>query len=233
MGCITEPERFFDREELLRQVFDRLGKRQNVSLVGESKIGKSSLLSVICALGPDRLGFPSDTFAYLSLQWVETEDDFYEALCEHLRIETCRGYKLTRALRKRQYVLCLDEVEKMVWQGFSAQIRSQLQGLADGPDMPLTLVTASRSSLGDLFPDSPELDSPLSSIFTELAVEPFTPDVAHRFLTERLADTRLTFSEDQIRNLILLSSGHPAKLQEAAASLFREASVCVGKSEQE
>jgi len=221
-GRITDPARFYDREELLRQVFEELGKGANLSLVGESQAGKSSLLSMICALGPERMGMEPETFAYLSLEWVDNEDDFYEALCDALSIEPCRGYKLTRALRGKRYVLCLDEIEKMAWDGFTVRVRSQLRGLADGPAAPLRLVIASRSPLAHLFPDSPELDSPLAGICRPLDVGPFPPDVARAFLAQQLRGTGVTFTENELTTLLAESGGHPAKLQRAAADLYRE-----------
>jgi hypothetical protein len=167
------------------------------------------------------MGLPPETFAYLSLEWVDDEDDFCEALCDALGIETCRGYQLTRALRGKRYVLCLDEIEKMTWDGFTVRLRSQLRGLADGPAAPLKLVIASRSSLAHLFPDSPELDSPLAGICRQLDVGPFPPDIAHTFLTYRLRGTGVTFSEGEIHALLTGTGGHPAKLQRAAADLYR------------
>jgi hypothetical protein len=221
-GRITDPDRFFDREELLRQIFEELGKGGNISLVGESQIGKSSLLTMVCALGPERLDMPPKAVAYLSMEWVDDEDDFYQGLCDRLGIESCRGYKLTRALRGRHYVLCLDEIEKMGWDhfGFTVRVRSQLRGLADGPAAPLKLVIASRSPLARLFPDSPELDSPLAGICHQLDVGPFPLDVARAFLAHRLRGTGVVFSEDQIGALLAESDGHPAKLQRAATDLY-------------
>ena len=230
-GRITDPGRFFSREELLRQVFEELGKGVNLSLVGESQIGKSSLLSMVCTLGPKRMDQPPEMFAYLSLEWVDDEDDFYEALCDALGIETCRGYQLTRALRDKRYVLCLDEIEKMTWDGFTVRVRSQLRGLADGPAAPLKLVIASRSPLAHLFPDSPELDSPLAGICRPLDVGPFPPDVARAFLTHRLHGTGVTFTKSEINALLAETGGHPAKLQRAAADLYRRKSNLPESSE--
>jgi hypothetical protein len=220
-GRITDAAHFFDREELLRQVFEELGKGANVSLVGQSQVGKSSLLSMVCALGPERMETEPEAFAYLSLEWVDDEDDFYEALCDALGIENCRGYKLTRALRGKRYVLCLDEIEKMTWDGFTMQVRSRLRGLADGPSAPLRLVIASRSSLSSLFPDSAELTSPLAGICHRIDVGPFPPDVARAFLAQRLQGTGVAFTESEITALLADTGGHPAKLQRAAADLFR------------
>lgn len=223
MGRITDPDRFFGREELLRQIFEELGKGVNLSLVGESQVGKSSLLSMVCALGPERMDLSPETFAYVSLEWVDDEDDFYEALCDALHIiEPCRGFKLTRALRDKRYMLCLDEIEKMTWDGFTVRVRSQLRGLADGPAAPLKLIIASRSPLAHLFPDSLELDSPLAGICHQLDVGPFSPDVARAFLAHRLCDTGVTFTEGEISVLLAETGGHPARLQRAAADLYRQ-----------
>jgi hypothetical protein len=216
-GRITDPDRFFGREELLRQIFEELDKGVNLSLVGKSQVGKSSLLSMVCALGSERTDLPPEAFAYLSLEWVDDEDDFYEALS----VKTCRGYKLTRALRGKRHILCLDEMEKMTWDGFTVRVRSQLRGLADGPAAPLRLVIASRSPLAHLFPDSPELDSPLAGICHQLDVGPFPPDAARAFLIHRLQGTGVTFTESEITTLITQTSGHPANLQRASAELYR------------
>jgi hypothetical protein len=221
-GRITSPDRFFDRKDLMRQIFEELNKGANLSLVGDSQIGKSSILSMICHYGPDYLATPPDKITYLSLEWVDDEEDFYEALCEALEIESCRGFKLTRACRDKKYLLCLDEMEKMTWDGFTVRLRSHLRGLADGCDSPLTLVIASRSPLAHLFPDSPEMDSPLAGICRQINVKPFPPDIARDFLHHRLSGTGVTFTEQQINELLNESQGHPAHLQQAAAALYTQ-----------
>jgi hypothetical protein len=223
MGCITDASRFFGREELLRQVFEELDKGVNLSLVGERQTGKSSILYKISTQGAERSqppGKPQSVFVYLNLQWVDDEKDFYEALCDNLGILNCRGYKLTRSLQGKRYVLCLDEIEKMTWDRFTKNLRSQLRGLADGGDVPLKLVIASRSPLAHLFPDSPKDDSPLAGICRQLDVLPFSEEVARAFLTHRLQGTGVMFSEWEIAELFAETGGHPAKLQRAAADLY-------------
>ncbi len=220
-GRITDSDQFFGRKELLRQIFEELGKGVNLSVVGESRIGKSSLLSMVCALGPERMGLPPETFAYLSLAWVDDEDDFYAALCDKLGLpEPLRGYKLTRALIDKSIILCLDHIEKMAWDSFTIYAHSQLRGLADGPAAPLRLVVASRSPLMHLFSDAPELASPLAGICRQLDVGPFPPDVVRAFLAHRLRGTGVTFTDSEIGALLAETGGHPAKLQRAAADLY-------------
>ena len=223
-GRITDPTRFFDREELLRQIFEELSKGVSLSLVGESQVGKSSILEQICTQGPKRLQTATGmerTFAYLSLQWVDHEQDFYDALCHALEIEICRGYKLKRALGNRRFVLCLDEIERMTWDEFTKNLRGYLRGLADGKDAPLTLVIASRSPLTHLFPDSPDLDSPLVGICRQLDVGGFDEGVVRSFLAHRLQGTGVAFTQKDIMQLWVESQGHPAKLQQLAADLYR------------
>lgn len=220
IGRITDPTHFFGHEDLLRQIFEELSKGVNVSLVGESQMGKSSILSMVCALGPKRLNLPPERFAYLSLAVVDNEDEFYEALCGLLNVESCRGFKLTRALQGRRHILCLDEFEKMNWDGFTIKVRSQLRGLADGADAPLKLVIASRQPLARLFPDSPEQGSPLAGICRTLDVRPFSAAAARTFLLNHLQGTGVTFTEDDIADLIAQTGGHPAQLQRAAAELY-------------
>ncbi len=221
VGRITDPARFFDREELLRQIFEELGKGVNISLVGDSQVGKSSLLAMVCAQGPERLGLSLEAFVYLNPELLKNDADFNAALCEALGLVPCSGYQLARALRGQRYILCLDEAEVLAWKGFSVRVRAQLRGLADGRDAPLKLVIASRSPLSRLFPDSPEQASPLAGICHQMDVGPFRPDVARAFLAQRLRSTGVTFDEGGIGRLLAESNGHPAKLQRAAADLYR------------
>jgi hypothetical protein len=61
-GRIDNAAEFFGREELLRRIFEELGKRSNLSLIGEREIGKSSLLYMIEHLAHERLHPPPDGF---------------------------------------------------------------------------------------------------------------------------------------------------------------------------
>ena len=221
-GRIEDPSRFFDRQDLLHQIFEELGKGSSISLVGESQIGKSSILAMVCKKGQGQIQPRPDGFIDLDLQCIRNEDDFFKALCDRLAIPNCRGYDLASALEGKRYILCLDEMEKMRNSSrFSDEIRAELKGLADGAKRPLKLVFASRSPLEEIFPDSPEMTSPLSGIYRCLKVPPFSEEVARAFLQHRLQGTGTTFSEVQITDLLAESKGNPARLQSAAADLYR------------
>lgn len=223
VGRLTDPARFWNRKDLLRRIFEELEKGVNLSLVGESQIGKSSLLSMICHDGPNRISRPVDKFEYLDLRSMRDKDEFYEMLCEVLTVGLCQGKDLTRALRGKHFIICLDEIEKIGADhlGFTVEMRSELAGLADGADAPLTLVTAGRSPLSTLFPDSPVHTSPLYSFFLQIDVPPFSYPDARAFLDRRLASTGIIFTPADIDSLLAQSGGHPGRLQRAAADLYR------------
>ena len=226
-GCIRDPARFFDRDELLRRIFEELGKGSSLSLVGETQIGKSSLLAMICHQGPETLQLSPEQFCLLDLQGIGDENEFFEALCEVLALpQTLRGWQLRRALRQRgqRYVVCLDEIEKMVNpHGFPGAARTELRGLADGSEAPLTLVIASRSSLESLFEDDPRSTSPLAGLCgAPLRVLPFSLAITQQFLRERLKGNAIQFSLADGERLHQQTKGHPAKLQAAAADHYRQ-----------
>lgn len=217
-GRITKATDFFDREELLRLVFEELTKGCNLSLVGEPQIGKSSILWMVYLLGAERLKPSPDGIIYLDLQIIHDENAFFEELCYETGVPTERKNSLVRELRGRRYILCLDEMEVLTDEEcFPPRVRSKLRGLSDGANAPFKLVTASRSPLAQLFPDSPKMRSPLDIPPTN--VLPFSPEVAENFLKHRLKGTGITFTSTEIDNLLEQTSCHPAKLQGAAAEL--------------
>lgn len=224
-GRIGDPQRFFGRETLLDQIFNELRKGSSLSLVGESQVGKSSILAMIQHWGPQKLGLLQAQFIHVDMQIIRNEDEFFEALCEELQLpKTLRGFRLKRALQDQRYVLCLDEIEKMVNQkNFTGDERDELRGFADGADAPLTLVIASRSRLDVLFDDDPTRTSPLHNLCgAPLQIGPFSQQETRAFLTHRLAGNTVQFTPEQMHALYTATQGHPARLQAAAANLYRQ-----------
>ncbi len=214
------PEAFFGREQLLREIFEALEKCINLSLIGETQTGKSSILNKVCQLGAKQL--PNKTFIDLDLCIIHDEGDFFRALCDEIGIPEKRGYLLHRALRGKQYVLCLDNIERLTNTLFSGDERTELRGLAEGADAPLTLLIASRSRLDTLFPDSPLKASPLAGICQRLTIPPFSPEEVRAFIHTRLQPTGVQFTDAEIENIWQQSQGHPAQVQLAAAELYRQ-----------
>lgn len=219
-GKIDNPRFFFGREREIRRVFETLNSGSSVAIIGERAIGKSSLLQAIYREAPSQLRHPRQPI-YLNLNNVYDEHDFYDALCGEAGIETVKGYQLKRALESRRFLLLLDEVEKMTWDGFTNQVRGQLRGLAEGTDAPLRLVVAACTSLDTLFPDSQDknMTSPFKGICIEETLKQWDDQISRKFIVSRLDADWLTpvaqpvnFTEAEIASLIAESGGYPHKL---------------------
>jgi hypothetical protein len=224
-GCIRDPARFFNREQELAEIFDELRKGSSLSLVGEAQVGKSSLLAMIAARGPQELQRDPAQFVSIDMQVIRNEDEFFDALCEKLGLGlSVRGVALERALRGRQVVVCLDEIEKMTNpQSFSGEERAELRGHANGSDTPFTLVIASRSPLAQLFDDDPRKTSPLADLCGQPhRVGSFSQATSEAFLLHRLQGNAVSFTTSQRQKLHEQSHGHPGQLQTAAAALYRQ-----------
>lgn len=221
-GRVTDPARFVGRRALLRQLFEELHKGSSRALLGDAQIGKSSILSMVCRLGPARLDLAPERFVYLDMQLISDEDDFWDALCGGLGVDVASGFRLERQLRGRRYVVCIDEIEKMHSASFPRSVREQLRGLADGDGAPLKLVIASRVPLDQIFPDAPGQTSPLSNLCPHVTVPPFSAAECRDLITSRLAGTGVTFDEAAIDALVRESGGVPVRLLDRAAHLFAE-----------
>jgi DNA-binding Xre family transcriptional regulator len=221
-GKIDNPRYFFGREREIRRVFETLNSGSSVAIIGERAIGKSSLLQAIYRQAPTQLRHPRQPI-YLNLNNVYDEHDFYDALCGEAGIETVKGYQLQRALESRRFLLLLDEVEKMTWDGFTNQVRGQLRGLAEGTDAPLRLVVAACTSLDTLFPDSQDknMTSPFKGICIEETLKQWDDQISRKFIASRLqadwlipVDKPVNFTEAEIAGLIAESGGYPQKLMQ-------------------
>ena len=216
-GMIRDPARFFGRRRELREIFGLLRTGQNVSVIGDSKIGKSSLLYYIYTTGGDRLGVDC-IFIFLDLMRVTGEADFYERVVEELGYAGNTARQFERQLRKAERViLCLDEFERFKDEDFSAQAVNLLRSLAQEPE--LTLALATHQPMETLFPHE-GLVSPFYNIFHRCVLGSFTEAEARQLLTGLLASTDVNFSEAEITQLSNVTNCHPYQLQVAAYHLF-------------
>jgi type II secretory pathway predicted ATPase ExeA len=212
------------REDLIRQIFEELEKGANRSLIGDSRVGKTWLLKQICQRGKDKIKRKIEGFIYLDLRCMEDGKDFFEALCLELRIDPpIRGSKLSRALKGKQYVLCLDEIDQLTDDlRFTKIERDQLYSLCDGKDMPFSLLITSQVPLNLLFPDLPHRSSPLVGICQQIDVNPVSISQIRSFVSQRLEDTGICFNESIIQELYKDCKGRPELLLEQAAKKYEE-----------
>ncbi|MGB3405174.1 MAG: ATP-binding protein [Microcoleaceae cyanobacterium] len=221
-GSIENSLQLFGRKREIRRIFELLNSGSSVALIGEEAIGKSSILQTIRHHTKTQSSSPLNYYRkpiYLDLGHVADEEDFYFAFCETIGIEEQKGFRLFRALKDYRLLLILDNVEKMAWDGFTNQVRSQIRALAEGSNSPLRLVVAARTPLNQLFPDS-GMVSPFENICQEEIINRWDKTICRNFIISRLKQTSIQFSQAEIIELIEKSKGHPQQLMKLCYELY-------------
>ena len=230
-GKIQSPEDYLVRQPLTHAVMQELQKGVSLSVVGPSQTGKSSLLWYISQFGHQHMNLAPEDFIYLSFELIHSDDDLFDYICMELDIAPTRGFRLARQLKNRKIILCLDEIEKMAWDGFSLNVRTELRGLADGITAPFTLLIASRSSLGQLFPDSPEMTSPLAGLCMQINMPFFSLEETKLLVARYLENSELALPAEAVEEAWQSSQGHPRQLQLALRDAFNELMLTGGNDE--
>lgn len=219
-GRINDAALFFGRQRIIREICSELGKGCSVSVVGESQVGKSSLLYYIYRTS-DAWRQDDCMVEFIDLQSVLDETDLCETVLQKLGEKGSSLRDLKRALAGRKLVLLLDEAERLAEEDFNPRLHDLLRSLAQEPHFALCL--ASRRALEEVFPSrTPGGVSPFHNIFTVKALGPFTYAEAREFLAARLANAGIPFSEQEIERLLTESQCHPARLQALGSALFAE-----------
>ena len=182
------------------------------------------MLTKLSELVPKHLG-PAWKAVYLNLQIVQNEEELYDALCNRLHISPCRGYPLVQVLEGQRVLLCLDEIEKMNWEGFTRGLRAELRGLAEGEGAPLKLALTARTPLDRLFPDSEGMTSPLANICLQVKVNPWDTDTGRNFILSWLRGTGVHFAADEVNRLVTESGGHPGLLMALCHEAYKSKDI--------
>lgn len=217
-GRINDPKQFLGRERLVREMRTELTKRNSVSLVGESQMGKSSLVYLLYLTRAEWL-LPEARIEYLDLARVLGEADFCETVLGRLGLTGNSLRDLRRALETRDLILLLDEVERLTDPDFSPRLHDLLRSLGQEPHFAMVLAT--QRPLEDVFPARQAGGvSPFHNIFTRKMLGPFTEAEA-RALLARAGDL---LSVQDLTDLLAVSrcpgGHHPARLQAAARQLW-------------
>src|SRR6185503_7658642 len=226
-GVITDPDDFFGRENQIAEIITRLATMQSTSVVGERRIGKSSLLSHLCQTGATRLKNESYRFCYVDLQdahyhtavgFFETVLHKIEASADAIKAENSLDRNLVaftdqiEALERagQRLVLCMDEFEntfkhrEQFTEDFFDHMRAQLN------TRKMAFVTATQHGLQALSLEG-KLVSPFYNLFTVVEVDEFTADEAQEFLV--FYDRSVSFGDDELTFILSNFETHPLKLQ--------------------
>jgi hypothetical protein len=217
---IRDPQLFHGRRAELDHIFGRLNTMQSVSLVGERRIGKSSLLYHVFQTGTAQLG-AGVQIVYTGLPDVKDEPSFYRRVC----LETgARGTgesfgDLERTVRDRKVVLCLDEFEKVAGQpAFSRGFFDSLRSLAQSGSF--ALVVATQHSLAELCRTEQIATSPFWNIFARVDLGLFTDSEARELVRARFREADTVVTEEEVARLLQLAGPFPLLLQAACYHLF-------------
>jgi len=205
--AIKNPALFVGRQAELARLRALL-QRGSVALLGEPKIGKSSLL---WRLGPFWNG---EALGPIDFEGVESLEDFYGDLAARLHLPSEDWRTIRNALRERKVILLLDELDKAPGRGFDHEGLARLRALS-GQNPDFKVLAASRNPLKQLFPDS-GYGSPAYNFLQPLRIESLTEADARLLLSHPWASGGLDFDRSAIEELLAISERHPFKLQRAA-----------------
>jgi AAA-like domain len=246
---ISEPAWFFGRTREADQVFSRLRNREfeSSSIVGDRRIGKTSLLNYIghpAVRSKYGLEGPEYAFVYADLQMVDSSTTpvrLWQRLLRHLE-RHCQDAAVKDLVRKaataepldtftldelfeeldsrgQHVVFLLDEFEQVTTNAnFGPEFFYALRSLAIHHK--LALLTSSRRELIELCHSDKIRSSPFFNIFANINVSLLAPADAQRLLSEPLARTDVAFPPDEESFLLDLAGPHPYFLQAACYFMF-------------
>jgi len=246
---ISDPRRFFGREHEIELIFSRLrnAEFESSSLVGERRIGKTSLLNYLADVDVRRrydLLSGTHMFVYVDLQIMNQEvtpvrlwqrllrqmgrvcqdPTVHQAIDEIRQQDALDNFALADLFdiidEKNQYVVfLLDEFEKVtVNPNFGTDFFYGLRSLAIQHH--LALVTSSRRELIELCHSDAIRSSPFFNIFSNINVGLFTEEEARTLIDTSLAGTGVAFSENIIQMIFRVAGFHPYFLQVACYHAF-------------
>ena len=233
-GPVRDTAYFYGRVRESAQLFDLLNRGQSVSISGQRRLGKTSLL--FYASNPEvaaRYGLdPRRTcWVYLDggmldglgeesvygaidrgMQEIEPESVPYEELLAHVR---------ALAAQKRQVIVILDEFEIFTEnERFQPRLFNRLRGLAT--QFPVQFVTASKEPLARLTFANPDVvSSAFFNIFAPFQLSLFQEQEAVEMLASLSERGGAAFQADTIDYLLELVGPHPHFLQVAGFHAFQ------------
>jgi AAA+ ATPase superfamily predicted ATPase len=238
---VRDPGRFFGRKEEVRQVVNRLlsSAHESTSIVGERRIGKTSLLKYIAhpqvapGLGLDPARY---CLIYIDFQGLTdiTPQRFWQRVLAKMKRALCSDSlypEIDRLLGMESFdlfdledlceaiaaenlttVLLLDEFEYVTQNpNFGADFFGGLRALAIHHNLPL--VTATRRELVDLCHSEELKGSPFFNIFANVVLRPFHKEEVLAMAAAYLDEIELPFTPQDHEEIYRLAGGYPFFVQ--------------------
>ncbi len=236
---IPHPDMFFGREAVVKRIATRIhaDRPQSISIVGERRIGKSSLLNFLFS-PRTRLrleGQPGQVLMlFVDFQQLRTLEEaqflglifaeLRKQLGERIELELAEDFEgmrfLCDAVARAGYrlVLLFDEFESVTKNDrLGAELYSFLRSLAN--NFPVSFVTASGRNLKDMCVTHQIADSPFFNIFTVLHLGLLREPAARALIREPSLARGIPL-EPLAAQILSLGGLHPFFLQMACSAWF-------------
>ncbi len=246
-SMIRSVDEFHGRTQPLQRLMARLGAStpQSVSIVGERRVGKSSLLWHIAQreVHARYLENP-ECYLFLLLDFQRQQQldqrGFCHIFAQHLRevlddevpeLEDFRSIEaqIQRLERAGHRLVCLfDEFETVTRNpGFGVEFFGFLRSIANA--YPISFVTSSRRNLQSLCHTRQIAESPFFNIFSQLSLGPFLPAESKELICAPSAAAGLALA-DHLAVITNLSGHLPFFVQMACSAAFECLVESVGDS---
>lgn len=237
--AIRDPKQFVGRRREIAKIFSRIGasRPQSIAVVGDRRIGKSSLLNQI--FNPEiraaHLERPGDfVFLFIDLQQrrhiapVDLFQDIFGQLAEALGEESIAGLvadfdgmrKVLGRLRQsgRKLIILFDEFDAVTTNTrFDLDFYSFLRAAANNYDV--AYVTSSARDLQELCHTAQIADSPFFNIFTNVYLRTIAPLEVRQLVVDLSAAAGVPL-EPHFDRIVDLAGAFPFFLQIACSSYF-------------
>jgi hypothetical protein len=247
-GPIRDSLHFFGRQATVEQIRSLLANGQSVSVVGQRRIGKTSLLFHLPASGsltPNETPAGNPLFVYLDCGGLTglPAAELYQVLLEETAdtlaeqgendsallppnsegTVTYRSFERSlRNLTRRGWpiIFVLDEFERLALNPqLDPDVFSGLRALT--ARYPITFVTASKRPLLELtFANASALSSPFFNIFASVRLGLFSEAESVQLVVSLAAQAGLKFPPSTVEVLLELAGLHPLFLQIAGFHAF-------------
>lgn len=250
--AIRDPEQFFGRSREVSRIFSRIGapRPQSISVVGDRRIGKSSLLHFINHPQVrkrylDRTN--SYSFVLIDLQQkrrlslTEFFHELFSLVAREAGDQSLAGldasFDSLRALLEnfrrngRKLIVLFDEFDAITTnRAFDLEFYSFLRSIANNYDV--AFVTSSARDLQELCHTQLIADSPFFNIFTNVFLRAFTRKEALELITRPSAQAGLPL-ESYARRILEIAGQFPYFLQIACSAYFDHLAENDGKLDRE
>lgn len=237
-------QQFVGRQDALDYLYSEIVARSCVSVIGNRRIGKSSLLYCLCQPAKQREFAATYNLENYLLIFVDvgeflsrSVEDFFTMICSQLLLQA--GRRLTLSLMDdlsgaERFWHLLEQLQE---QGlYPVLLMDGFQKITRNPEFDpkffafmraqansgrVSYITSSLTTLDKCCHAYVE-DSPFFNIFIPYRLGPLSKAEARQLIINPATTVQVTFQEDEVQQILSLAGRHPFFIQRAASLYFRD-----------